>query len=336
MDLERLEAMLKAYGFISFKTDIEQLTLHYVSNNNTGYLLLACDFRRGIVSDLEQFKYTMQAMVNDTRFGTGEKQILALVCTNNLDYGKYLIQQGIPAWIVDTAADRLMIYDEQPSDFAGIREPLEKMLENRTAERRTDYKQFSPVNTLLVIVNVLVFLAMTVAGAVGDSNQMIKWGAMYTPLMEEPRELYRVITSMFLHFDVSHLTGNMIVLIALGDNLERALGKWRYLTVYFLSGAGAGIASFVYNEIVGNTVVAAGASGAIFGVIGTLFCMVVMNRGKLEDITAFRLGVMIVYVLYTGLKTPGIDNAAHIGGLLTGVLLTGLMRGNINKKRGKR
>lgn len=335
MDSKRLETMLKDCGFISFKTDIEQLTLYYTSKNNRGYLLLSCDFRRGIVSDLERFKYAMQAMVNDTRFGTEEKQILALVFTNNLDYGKYLIQQGIPAWIVDTAADRLMIYDEQPSDFAGIREQLEKMLEDRTAERKEDYKQFSPVNTLLVVVNILVFLAMTVDGAVGDSSQMIKWGAMYTPLMEEPREFYRVITSMFLHFDVSHLAGNMIVLIALGDNLERALGKWKYLAVYFLSGAGAGIASFVYNEMAGNTVVAAGASGAIFGVIGALFCMVAMNKGKLEDITAFRLGVMIVYVLYTGLKTPGIDNAAHIGGLLTGIVLTVLMRGNINKKRGK-
>lgn len=336
MDLEQLDAMLKDCGFISFKTDTEQLTLYYALKNNTGCLLLACDFQKGIISDLEQLKYAMQTMVDDIRFGTGEKQILALVYTNNLDYGKYLIQQGISAWIVNTAEGRLMIYDEQPSDFAGIREPLEKMLENRASEQKADYKQFSPVNTLLVILNVLIFAAMTMAGTVGDSAGMIKWGAMYTPLMEEPREIYRVITSMFLHFDISHLTGNMIVLIALGDNLERALGKWKYLIIYFLSGAGAGIASFVYNEIAGNTVVAAGASGAIFGVIGALFCMVVMNKGKLEDVTAFRLGVMIVYVLYTGLKTPGIDNTAHIGGLLTGILLTGLMRGNINKKRGKR
>lgn len=190
------------------------------------------------------------------------------------------------------------------------------------------------VTKLLVIVNVLVFLAMTVAGAVGDGGQMIRWGAMYTPLMENPREFYRVITAMFLHFDVSHLAENMIVLIALGDNLERLLGKYKYLMIYFLSGAGAGITSFVYNRIVGNTVVAAGASGAIFGMIGALLCMVIRNKGKLQGIDAYRLGIMVIYVLYTGLHTPGIDNAAHIGGLLTGMLIAGLMHGNINKKRG--
>ena len=67
--------------------------------------------------------------------------------------------------------------------------------------------------------------------------------------------------------------------------------------------------------------VAAGASGAIFGVIGALFYVVVKNRGKLEDMTAFRLGILIVYILYTGITTSGIDNAAHIGGLIIGVLL---------------
>lgn len=190
------------------------------------------------------------------------------------------------------------------------------------------------VTRLLVIGNVLVFLAMTLTGVAGDGSQMIKWGAMYTPLMESPWEFYRVITAMFLHFDVSHLAENMIILIAIGDNLERLLGKYKYLMVYFLSGAGAGIASFMYNKIVGNTVVAAGASGAIFGLIGVLLCMVIKNKGKLQGIDAFRLGIMVVYILYTGFLTPGIDNAAHIGGLLTGILLVGLMHDNTNKERG--
>lgn len=79
--------------------------------------------------------------------------------------------------------------------------------------------------------------------------------------------------------------------------------------------------SFLYNFVTTSYAVAAGASGAIFGVIGALFYVVARNHGKLEDMTIFRLGVLIVYVLYSGITTPGIDNAAHIGGLIIGVLL---------------
>ncbi|MBP3543392.1 MAG: rhomboid family intramembrane serine protease [Lachnospiraceae bacterium] len=190
------------------------------------------------------------------------------------------------------------------------------------------------MNTILVAINVLMFFVMLLSGAIGDSWEMVKWGAMFTPLMKENHEYYRLLTAVFLHFDIEHLTGNMIILAALGDNLERALGKIRYLIVYLVSGLGASICSFLYNEIIGDISVSAGASGAIFGVIGALFCMVLINKGKLEDITATRLGLMIVYILYTGFTTPQVDNAAHIGGLLTGMLLTGLL--HINTRKGRR
>lgn len=334
MNLERLGMVLQNGGFAAMRTNKEEIKLYCLKREDTAYILVACDFQNGNLPDISYVQNLLRSIRTDERFGVSEKELLLLVHTDNLVYGKYLIQEGIPAWIVDATQDRLMVYEEQSEDFAGIRKPIEAFLEGKPV-RKKGYLQISPINTVLVAINVLLFFLMTLAGAIGDNWKMVEWGAMFTPFIKEKYEYYRLFTAMFLHFDVAHLTGNMIILIALGDNLERALGKIRYLILYLMSGLGASVCSCLYNEITGDIGVAAGASGAIFGVIGALFCMALINKGKLEDITAMRLGMMIVYILYTGFTTPHVDNAAHIGGLLTGMILTGLLHIKL-KNRGRK
>ncbi|NLZ81065.1 MAG: rhomboid family intramembrane serine protease [Clostridiales bacterium] len=202
-----------------------------------------------------------------------------------------------------------------------LRQSLEGLLEGYHLYKSPKSKHFSSVNTILVIINVLVFIFLEIGGDTEDAYYMLTRGAMFVPLMVENGEYYRLFTSMFLHFGINHLTGNMISLLFLGDNLERALGKIKYLVLYLVSGLGASACSFAYNYIKGENVVAAGASGAVFGVIGALFYTLIRNKGKLEDLTSMRLGILIVYILYSGFVSSGIDNAAHIGGLLIGFLL---------------
>lgn len=332
MDLERLGIVFQNGDFLKLKTNREEICLYYRKKNDRADILVLCDFCNGNLPDIRYIQSLLKMIQTDEKFGVSVKELLVLLHTDNLVYGKYIVQSGIPVWIIDASSDRLMVYEGQPEDFAGIRKPLEAFLDGKPI-RKKGYAQFSPVNTGLVILNVLIFFVMLLMGAVGDSQKMIEWGAMFTPLIKENHEYYRLLTAMFLHFDVEHLTGNMVILLALGDNLERALGKIRYLFVYLVSGLGAGICSCLYNEVTGEIAVAAGASGAIFGVIGALFCMVLINKGRLEDITAVRLGLMIAYILYTGFTTPQVDNAAHIGGLLTGMLLTGILQTAMRKGR---
>lgn len=335
MNLISVETLLKNNGFVMFRTNLEEVSLYYKAEEDKGYLLMLCSFVDDRQPGAEQLARMLAKISLDARFGAGSRSILAVLYTGDMAYARGLIRAGIPAWIIDRNKEGLMIFEDQPADFAGIREPLEKLLEDNSQSKRERSSRLTPVNTVIVAANVLIFLAMTMFGGAGTSEVMIRWGAMYTPLMDQPQEYYRIFTSMFLHFDVAHLTGNMIILIALGDNLERALGKIRYAVLYLLSGVGAGIVSTVYNLLLSRTVVAAGASGAIFGVIGALFCLVVKNRGRLEDITAPRLGMMILYILYSGFTTPGIDNAAHVGGLLTGIAVTVFLYRNTAGKRGK-
>ena len=82
-----------------------------------------------------------------------------------------------------------------------------------------------PVNTGLIILNLLVFLGVEGTGSALDTNHMLRWGAMYAPDIFQQGEYYRLITSMFLHFGIEHLLNNMLVLFVLGSRLEQVIGK---------------------------------------------------------------------------------------------------------------
>ena len=91
-----------------------------------------------------------------------------------------------------------------------------------------------PVNTFLIAVNLLVFLLVELTGSSLDSYHILNWGGCYTPAVLQEHEYYRLISSMFLHFGIQHLGNNMLVLLFLGDCLERNIGKIKYLLILSL------------------------------------------------------------------------------------------------------
>lgn len=187
-----------------------------------------------------------------------------------------------------------------------------------TNEGRPD---FTPVNTAMVVINVLVFIIMSVTGSTEDVDFMLEHGAMYVPYIIEKGEYYRFFTCMFLHFGFMHLVGNMTVLLFLGDNVERAAGPLRYILIYIFGGLIGSAGSFAFALIYNHGIVSAGASGSIFALIGALLWMVIKNRGHLEDMSILKMFVLIVYALYSGATSQNIDMAAHLFGLAGGFLI---------------
>lgn len=178
----------------------------------------------------------------------------------------------------------------------------------------------SYVNGMLIAANILVFLYMEIAGSSEDVYFMYEKGAMLAPAVLLDKEYYRLITAMFMHFGIDHIINNMIVLFALGDNLERALGHVKYLIFYLACGIGSNWISMMEDGINSMTV-SAGASGAIFGVVGGLLYAVLANKGRLEDLSVKQMLVMIVLSLYLGFTESGVDNVAHVSGMILGILL---------------
>ncbi len=176
------------------------------------------------------------------------------------------------------------------------------------------------VNRLLMALNVLAFLYLEIAGSSEDAYFMYTKGAMLAPAVLEGGQYYRLFTALFMHFGINHLINNMLVLFVMGEPLERALGHGRYLILYLTSGIGANIISMLLREP-DSMVISAGASGAIFGVIGGLLYLVTANKGKMEDLSTRQLVIMIAFSLYFGYTSTGVDNTAHISGLIFGFLL---------------
>ena len=169
-------------------------------------------------------------------------------------------------------------------------------------------------------MNVLVFFALTLQGMTEDGTFLLEHGAMFVPKVVEDGEYYRLFTSMFLHFGFEHLMNNMVTFVLIGWNLEIEIGGIKFLLIYFLSGLGGNILSAWYDIQTMDYSISAGASGAIFGIIGALLYVAMRNHGHIGDISGRRILVMIAISLYYGFSSSGVDNLAHVGGLVTGFL----------------
>lgn len=181
------------------------------------------------------------------------------------------------------------------------------------------------MNGGLIALNIVYFLYLEVAGSSENTMFMLQHGAMFAPFVLEEHEYYRLLTSVFMHFGIRHIANNMLVLFVLGDNMERALGSIKYLIFYLLCGVGANVVSMYFGLNDPIQAVGAGASGAIFGVIGGLLYAVLVNKGRLEDLSTRQLVAMIGFSLYFGFTSTGVDNVAHVAGLIIGIILAAVM-----------
>lgn len=337
MIVSRFCSLLHQGGFTYLKGECAEITYWYRTYEDSVFYFHVCDFTNGVFISESDLMESLQRVRNEF-YAKGYSNIekLSVVFAYDITAAKHLFAYDMAHWFVELETKQLIIYETQPDDFMGCKQNVERFLENektlKTTVKKAGIRSFSVINTIIVILNVLIFIITEVRGDTLDAYYMYECGGLFAPAIKEEQEFYRLFTSMFLHFGMSHLSGNMIVLLLLGDNLERALGKIKYVLLYILSGLCAGGCSLMYNLANDSNAVCAGASGAIFGVIGALVYVVLANKGKLEDLTGSRLLILVAYTLYTGFTSSGIDNAAHIGGLIVGFLL-GIVLYRKNRKK---
>jgi rhomboid protease GluP len=171
-----------------------------------------------------------------------------------------------------------------------------------------------------VIINILVFLFMEINGNTEDTEYMIQMGAVWPPYVEQG-QYWRLLTATFMHFGFEHILNNMLILVCAGTILEKALGHVKYALLYLFAGVGGSTLSYLQMLGSGHYAVAAGASGAIFGIIGALLWIVICHRGRYESLTGKGLLFMIAISLYYGISSGEVDNWGHVGGLVMGFLL---------------
>lgn len=258
-------------------------------------------------------------------------KMMALVECENMGIAREYAGLGMPIWLHVDEVGQLVIYENEPQDFDQMRNALELIYDQSVGVRQLMKKSkalsdvYVPMVTLVIILcNMIVHFGGLLLFSGKFRNPMLYYGAL-SWMRVEKGEVYRLLTSIFLHGDISHLLNNMIVLLVVGGQTERLLGRVRFLILYFGAGILAGVFSLGYNRFNGEIVTSIGASGAIMGVVGAFAYILIRNKGRIADMSLRRIIMFVFFSIYGGITSEGIDNMAHIGGIISGFIICMLL-----------
>jgi len=252
-------------------------------------------------------------------------EVMCLIFTDNIENESELIHSEINFWLIDVKKRKLIIYDNQPDEYEAMKGALEYEMEyalHQKVKKRVIRRNRTYITWGLLVVNVLIFFILSGMGDVYSPAFMMKMGANNWKNVFVEREYYRLVTCMFLHFGFEHLASNMIMLAVIGTQVESVLGSIKFFTIYMVSGIGASIASALYYKSMGQMTVSAGASGAIFGIMGALAVMAIKDRDKAGAGVGRRIIIILILIVIDGMYATEIDYMAHLGGLLVGFIMT--------------
>lgn len=211
--------------------------------------------------------------------------------------------------------DNILNDKMDPIDFFKLTDDMNQKTIKNEKKLAKIFSQKKPIVTyVLIVLNVMIFLLSQIypklVGMFGNNYMFI-----------QSKQIYRLITSMFLHGGIMHLLFNMYALYILGSQVERYYGKRRFLLIYFLSGLMGSLFSCVFmkTNVFGVSI---GASGAIFGLMGSIAYFTYYYRATLQGVLKEQIIPVIVLNLLLGMMIQSIDLFAHIGGLIGGLLIS--------------
>ncbi len=375
--------VLRGEGYRYCHTNLAEAGIYYKYYQEGFHIVMAVNLSGGNRFSVQQYRsmeehamdlfYHPQGRLGDfpDGFPVYHVEMLTLLIGGDSEVERKVCAERRNVWVYQPRSGRLLIYENQPGDFFGLRGALEQGAGTGGAEEMsrqgtgaggwaetlrqgagaggwaetlwqgTGAAYASAQNTAknrlgilwkniraeyvtiaLVVANVITYLVLEWLGDTTNGFFMAEHGAMYPDFIRINHEWWRIITAGFLHFGAVHLVNNMVILYCMGSRLERVTGHLKYFLIYLVSLIGAGLLSYGMMLRTGDYAVSAGASGAIFGVIGGFLWIVILHRGRFEQITTRGIMMMIVLTIYYGFSSAGIDNWGHIGGLLAGFSAT--------------
>lgn len=335
------------YGPVKLNVPEPHVNIKLVSNGMSagteGYVVVTLDETSGIRYTEEQFRHISQQIRGFlVHKGCTVYHFLYIYISNNNTPPFKLQDAGECLWRISPSGRQLIIYGNALPMYMGLKKPLEDFLmpgglsSNMAHNTEDNYRQYNyqadnnvlaaRANLAIVIINVIMFILSDFINPVTGGMSLLDKGALSWDSVINGHEYYRIFTSMFLHAGPSHIFNNMLVLLFIGSYVEQYTGRIKYLIIYFSSGIIAGCASMVYNMLRYDYTQSVGASGAIFGLMGSLLCIILVSQ-HYKELGLRRVLFMILLSLYGGITSQGVDNAAHIGGFIGGFFTTLLISG---------
>ena len=340
-----IDAGFARYGYRFCKGRPEEVGIYYKYYQEGFHVVMVIDMEHGYEMTPEQHRmmeervmgsfYHPKGLLPDfpEGFPVYHVEVFTVLVAGQGEQVRNLCAQCRNVWAYLPQERKLLVYENQPGDFFGLRSMFEDMMYGqpqtgaaaskqrgfgRIKQQVVNGRSFPYVTTMLVVMNVIVYLVMELLGDTENPMFIYLYGGIYPSLLAEEHQWWRLITAGFIHFGIEHLLNNMVILYCMGSRVERIAGHWRMLVIYLLSLLGGSLLSYYMMLFTGDYAVSAGASGAIFGLIGGFLWMVIRNKGQIDGITVRGILIMILISVYYGFSAGGIDNWGHIGGLVTG------------------
>lgn len=332
---EKLEYYLGTIGFFPLTSKLSEVKVLVRFENNLANVLQIIDYTNDLYLDKEQYeevKASLKGMF--TEKGISDTHILSLVLAEDNSRSRRLSEGDPFCWHMDSLNMELVIEEDKQPDFYGLKGVLETFLkkyqedpeqfqepkgeeykEPRFREKIGTFLKNAPYFTLLLVAANLILCFCCIA----DPKFFYGKGCLGLSYILQG-EFYRLFTSMFLHGGLEHFFSNMLLLYFLGDMMENRIGRFRFMVLYLLTGFIGNMVSCLYEYLTNINYVTYGASGAVFGLIGMLFYLVV-NRDPKTKVSLTAMIFMIIYSVYSSLVEVQVNVAAHLGGLLAGMLL---------------
>lgn len=332
---KKLEQYLTTEGFFPLTSNVSDISALVKFENNLLNILQIIDYKKDLYLDKEQYeevKKSLRATFQDK--GISEIHILSLVLAEDMERGRRLGEDDPFCWQMDLKDLELLIEEDKQPDFYGMKAMLQSFLERwkedpsqfdeaaeqepekpSTKQKVTAYLKRAPYISLFVVILNLILCFCCIADPVFFYG---KGCVSLSYIMEG--EFYRLLTAVFLHGSVDHYFSNMLLLYFLGDILENRVGRWQFAAMYLVTGILGNVLSCFHEYITGVYYISYGASGAVFGLIGMLFYLVI-RRDEQIKISMPAMIFMVIYCIYSSFVGEQVNVAAHLGGLLSGMLL---------------
>ena len=331
---KRLEHYLVTEGFFPLTSNVSDITAMVKFENNLLNILQIIDYKKELYLDNEQYEEVKKSLKKTFQDkGISEIHILSLILAENPQKGELLGEDDPFYWQIDVANSELVIEEDKQPDFYGMKMLLQSFLDKwkvdptqfdeqeeviqkpTVKEKLVAYFKNAPYVSLFMVIANLVLCFCCIA------NPVFFYGKGCVSLSYVMQgEFYRLLTAVFLHGSVDHYFSNMLLLYFLGDILERRVGRIWFLLMYLLTGVLGNVLSCFHEYITGTYYISYGASGAVFGLIGMLFYLVIRRDEKIK-ISMPAMLFMVAYCVYSSFVGEQVNVAAHLGGLLSGMLL---------------